>query len=255
MEIASLPAIAGGFPPGAPEPISPELVLVDPELRSALQARLPERPALQLVRDELAVLRAPVLDPEPPRPPVPLPLSLTLHRPGASTAHARRLPRWVRRRFVAILLPLSLALNAALIASVVSDSTVSQPASSPPAVPTVGPKSNGHTGGPTTAAAPAPPAPVLAPSERNATVERRILSLLVASPAGKLPPALIDRTTGLAKNNLQAVCRRYGGRGFRCLVRPQRHKAGEGLYVRYRTTAGGRARITWSRYRSGRPTS
>jgi hypothetical protein len=63
---------------------------------------------------------------------------------------------------------------------------------------------------------------------------------------------LIDPRTGLAKNNLQAVCRHNGEPdSFLCLVRPLRHKPGEGLYVRYRQTRNGRARITWYRYRSG----
>src|SRR2546430_7315301 len=95
MEIASLPAIAGGFPPSAAEPISPELVLVDPELRSALQARLPERSPLQLVRAEHAV-RAPALEPEPPRAPLPLPLSLALRRSEVSLQHAPRAGARVR---------------------------------------------------------------------------------------------------------------------------------------------------------------
>jgi hypothetical protein len=257
--IASFPAIAGGFPPVAPEPISPELVLVDPELRRALQARLPERPPLHLVRDELPAPRAPVLEPEPP-PPVPLPLSLALPRSEAPPRHARR-AGVVRRRLVPILLPISLALNAALIASAVSDSTASQPASAPPPVTTAVSKPSGserlhkpgrRTGGSKTAARTATAARLPALGARNAKVERRILSLLVASPAGKLPRALIDGNTGLAKNNLQAVCRRNGGQGsFLCLVRPLRHKPGEGLYVRYRLAAGGRVRIIWSQYRNG----
>lgn len=39
--------------------------------------------------------------------------------------------------------------------------------------------------------------------ETSAMVERKILARVVQSPAGKLPPALIDRQAGLAKNNLQ----------------------------------------------------
>jgi hypothetical protein len=260
MEIASLPAIAGGFPPEAPEPISPELVLIDPELRRALQARPLERPPLQLVRDAPPALSAPSRESEPP-PPSPLPLSLALQLAAAPPRPARRADRWARRRLVPILLPLSLALNAALIASAVSDSTASQPAATPPPVTTAVPKPSGsaaarqpvrRTAGRKTAAGRPAASRVSPRGARNAQAESRILRLLVASPAGKLPPALIDSNTGLAKNNLQAVCRLDGGPGsFRCLVRPQRHKAGEGLYVRYRTTAGGRARITWSRYRSG----
>ena len=45
-----------------------------------------------------------------------------------------------------------------------------------------------------------------AAAETSAAVERKLLTVIVQSPAGKLPPALIDGKTGLAKNNLQAVC-------------------------------------------------
>ena len=254
MEIASLPAIAGGFPPSAAEPISPELVLVDPELRSALQARLPERSPLQLVRAEHAV-RAPALEPEPPRAPLPLPLSLALRRSEVSLQHAPRAGARVRRRLVRILLPMSLALNAALIASAVSDSTASKPALSPPSVTTAAPKASGsaparkpvqHTGGSKVAAR----TDVAARGARNAKVERRILGLVVESPAGKLPRALIDSKTGLAKNGLQAICRRESGRSFLCLVRPAKHKPGEGLYARYRVNRKGNGgTFSWYRYR------
>lgn len=53
-------------------------------------------------------------------------------------------------------------------------------------------------------------------------VERKVLALVVRSPAGKLPPALIDRQTGLAMNNLQAVCRLGKASSF-CVVRPAQH--------------------------------
>src|SRR5439155_22447809 len=119
MEIAGLQAIAGGFPQSAHEPISPELVLVDPELRSALQARLPERSPLQLVRAEPAV-RAPALEPELPRAPLPLPLSLALRRSEVSLRHAPRAGARVRRRLVRRLLAMGLALKEALLAATVS---------------------------------------------------------------------------------------------------------------------------------------
>jgi hypothetical protein len=259
MEIASLPAIAGGFPPEAREPISPELVLIDPELRRALQARPLERPPLQLVREEPPALRGPAPEPGPPRP-VLLPLSLALERPETFPHNARRARGRLRRRLVPILLPMSLALNAALIASAVSDSTSSQPAPTPASVTTATSKPSGsrrahkpagRAGGSKAAAGTAVAARPPVSGARNAKVERRILGFLVESPAGKLPAALIDPNTGLAKNNLQAVCRRNGPGSFLCLVRPQRHKPGEGLYVRYRATPGRPARITWYRYRNG----
>lgn len=82
-------------------------------------------------------------------------------------------------------------------------------------------------------------------------VERRILALVVQSPAGKLPSALIDRKTGLAKNNLQAVCRLSKASSFLCVIRPAQHRPREGLYVRYRPARTGGGAFTWYRYRSG----
>jgi hypothetical protein len=83
-----------------------------------------------------------------------------------------------------------------------------------------------------------------------ATVERKILALVVRSP-GRLPPALIDRSTGLPENNLQATCRASSDRTFMCVVRPARHKPNEGLPVRYRLGRKGRGLFTWYRYRPG----
>jgi len=150
---------------------------------------------------------------------------------------------------------MSLALNAALIASAVSDSTASKPALSPPSVTTAAPKASGsaparkpvqRTGGSKVAAR----TDVAARGARNAKVERRILGLVVESPAGKLPRALIDSKTGLAKNGLQAICRRESGRSFLCLVRPAKHKPGEGLYARYRVNRKGNGgTFSWYRYR------
>jgi hypothetical protein len=84
-----------------------------------------------------------------------------------------------------------------------------------------------------------------------AAVERKILALVVASPKGRLPANLIDPATGLAVNNLQAVCRRNGRRSLLCVVRPAQHKPKEGLYVGYRRTRTGRGVFTWQRYRRG----
>lgn len=81
-------------------------------------------------------------------------------------------------------------------------------------------------------------------------VERKVLALVVQSPVGKLPAALIDRHTGLAKNNLQAVCRISQRSSFLCVVRPARHKPNEGLYVRYRPRRNGVGVFTWHRYRN-----
>jgi hypothetical protein len=96
-----------------------------------------------------------------------------------------------------------------------------------------------------------PTAPRLGP--RDPRLERKLLNLIVRAPAGKLPRKLINSKTGLAKNNLHAVCRRSGGsRSFLCVVQPSHHKPGEGLYVRYRSTRkGAGGTFTSYHYRRG----
>jgi hypothetical protein len=89
------------------------------------------------------------------------------------------------------------------------------------------------------------------PQKTIVAVERQVLAILIRSPKGKLPPRLIDRATGLPKNNLQAVCRAHGLRSLLCIVRPARHRPGEGLYVRYRRNRNGHGVFTWDRYREG----
>jgi hypothetical protein len=133
-----------------------------------------------------------------------------------------------------------------LIAFVVSDARNSPQASPPPPVLQVTVPAPGKTGKKPAA----PNAPARHP--RNPALERKLLNLIIQSPAGKLPRTLIDSKTGLAKNGLQAVCRRASGRSFLCVVQPARHKPGEGLYVRYRVNRKGNGgRFTWSRYRLG----
>ena len=90
-----------------------------------------------------------------------------------------------------------------------------------------------------------------APVGRNARVERRVLSLVAVSESRRLPSTLIDSSTGLPKNNLQAVCRDSRSGSQLCVVRPAQHHPGEGLYVRYTPSADGTGRFTWYPYRAG----
>jgi hypothetical protein len=88
--------------------------------------------------------------------------------------------------------------------------------------------------------------------QTSAAVERKLLSVIVQSPAGKLPPVLIDRRTGLAKNNLQAVCTRSkDSRSFLCVVTSALQPAAGPVYAFYRPTKTGRGGFTWYRSRSG----
>ena len=190
------------------DPISPELALIDPELARADLARADAiRPLASL-----------------PRP--------------AAEQRARRLSA------APILLAVSLAANGFLLASLAADGGRAYPvlaASAAVAVPMLPPEAP--------LAADAEPAaqrklPARQP-RATATVEQKILAAVVQSPTGKLPAALVDPTTGLAKNNLQAVCRSVSD-SFLCTVRPARHKPGEGLTVRYKS-----GRLTWYPYHPG----
>jgi len=256
MEIANFPAIAAAIPePTISEPISPEVVLVDPELRRALLAQAAREAQADLERARLQVV--PDVEPPPPEPtpepePVARPTLVQLAQPPATVSRpaplpplAPRPPSWPRRYFVPVVLPLSLAANAILIALAVSDATVSpQPTPAPPALNVTLPGSNGG------ANKTAPKGAARKP--RDAALERKLLNLIVQAPAGKLPRALIDSKTGLAKNGLQAVCRRETGRSFLCVVQPPNHKPGEGLYVRYRLNwKGNGGTFSWYRYRKG----
>jgi hypothetical protein len=272
MEIAIAPAIAARSPDPA-EPISPELVLVDPELRRALQAEALERAPLRLVTSEPEPSwwpreseRSPVAPYELPSQaqrtvPTPVPLSLPEGEPPRAHRPLVRAGRYTVRA----ILPISLVLNAILITLAVSDATVSPaPTAAGPSLNRTAPGSNRQT--PSPAAQPKrgstqtrgaavterkPTTPRL--GARDPRLERKLLNLIVQAPAGKLPRELINSTTGLAKNNLHSVCRREAGRGsFLCLIRPSRHKPGEGLYARYRVKRKGKGgTFTWYHYRSG----
>jgi hypothetical protein len=80
----------------------------------------------------------------------------------------------------------------------------------------------------------------------SAAVERRLLSLIVQSPAGRLPPELIDTRTGLAKNNLQAVCTRSNdSRSFLCVITSALRPSAGPVYAHYLPTKAGAGRFTW----------
>ena len=261
MEIASLPAIAGGFPPLAPQPISPELVLVDPELRQAFLAQESlARVPLQVVPDVESLPR----ESTPEREPVALPKIVSFSdrqapAPAATTPQARDVPSSRRRATVRVILAISLALNAILIALTVSDATVSPQASPPaPVLDATAPGNRAQESAPlpksgqSSSSGPRAGAASAATSPRSPALERKLLNLIVQAPAGKLPRALIDSKSGLAKNGLQAVCRRKDARSFLCVIQSPKHKLGEGLYASYRVNRKGNGgTFTWYRHRSG----
>ncbi len=265
------------------EPISPELVLVDPQLARAERARLlalmyvdaapppnePELPVhanaahVRALEAQVAVLTAQMRA-----------LDGGLRALEAQVLTTARQPdsRRLRKRVASLVLPISLIVNAILIAVALAASHVGEPSST---APTAGPTREElrvpqtSARGPSKSKAPLHHAKKLAAQPKKTAqkrrrrrraavihptigaVERKVLSAVVQSPAGKLPARLIDRKTGLAKNVLQAICRRSATRSFLCMVRPTRHMPGEGLYVRYRAGRNGRGAFTWYRYRRG----
>jgi hypothetical protein len=185
------------------EPISPELALIDPDLRRADVARLAAQPF--------------VVAPSRVRP----------IGPVARPVGARSWPR----RAAQVVLLFGLMAAGVLVANVAARNSSSGPVlvtSSTLAV----------------AETPSPQSSVSL--DKRSQLEQELLRLVVQSPSAHLPRALIDPRTGLALNNLQAVCRSGAKGGYLCIVRPALHKPGEGLYVRY-----GANGFTWSSYRRG----
>jgi hypothetical protein len=230
-----------------PEPISPELVLVDPELRRHILAELLQNDALDALAARSARLYPP---PSPALPAERLRMPVPSQRPVRAR---RRVSRWPRAIRTPAVLPGLVALSV-FVALGVSEARVSEPTlgTAPAATDPLAPSSEAQSK-PTAKLQPVkPPAPKRHAMTRrsSAAVEREILARIVSSPAGKIPSALIDPVTGLAKNNLQASCRRAAAPGtFVCEVRPVAHKAREGLTVRYRQIRRGPSELTWGRYR------
>jgi hypothetical protein len=282
------------------EPISPELVLVDPELGRAERARLRASAKLQVLTDVETV--RPQVEPALTAQPPALQVRALEAQVRVLEAHVRalegqvealelQLPQppiggwrhaleWPRKRLAPMLLPISLIANAILIAVAVAETRVESTSvpvdttaqrQAVPLVPSTSSRKTSHprsrkTSHPRSHAATKSRVTSKRSSRTHGSrtrrrravvrvtagaVERKVLGVVIQSPAGKLPPSLIDRNTGLAKNGLQAVCRRSGARSFVCVVRPTQHKPAEGLYVRYRLGRTGPSAYTWYRYRSG----
>jgi hypothetical protein len=215
--------------------ISPELVLVDPELAAMARLRLAEDAAAREAAAPPLASRVPapptlaVATPRPAPPPLPV----------RATAVARE----TAARLTPTLLFVSLLLNLVFAASLFAGNSQAPTLETvPPAVTTIR-----STPTPRHRAAPQPRPPSHAATKGDA--ERAVLLLAQRYGATKAPQ-LVDPATGLLRNNVQAVCRKSTGRSFLCVVRPARHRTGEGLYVRYRpATAGRRAHVVWLGYR------
>jgi hypothetical protein len=233
-----------------PEPVSPELVLVDPELARRERARLEEKAYLQSVHDMAPLRRA------------------LENLPAPAEETARRRPwrdaaTFSRRRLVPAVLMCSLLVNGFFVAELVARKgegatqvavrmvTLTQTPSSVNA-PTVPRTFAASTQARKTRRATKVSTQVSASTKASAAkgaLERRIVSLILLAPAGKLPRAFIDPTTGLVKNNVQVACKSRKHRSFLCAVRPPSPSANKAFYVRYRTGKNGDGIFTWYGYR------
>jgi hypothetical protein len=259
------------------EPVSPELVLVDPELAREARAALEvERP-----REE------------PAPPPLVVPSELPAPQPPVAVAPSeppapRRRSR-VRRDGLRLLL--AAVLGGAIVALVlgtqrsgddraartVTTSTTATTAHA--AAPTSEPKSRPHRQARRRStvhkAKPKPkpkPKPVQTPRARHRRTrrarntvrarpvltkarlraERLVLISLPTAPKGKVPPSLLDPKTGLARTNVQATCTAKGSNTlFICLVRRRGAPPGRRLAVGCRLRPNGTAKLHWYGYRRG----
>jgi hypothetical protein len=219
-----------------PEPVTPELVLVDPELARRERARLEERAYLEEVLDSAALRRALTIEP---------PAEEEAGRPPSLWRDAVTLSR---RRLLPAALMCSLLANGFFVARLVTHSgqeaaqvavrIVTNPAaaqqnqvSPTPAFPASASKVH--------------PAIPTSPLRTKREVEREVVSLILAAPSRKLPRDLLDPSTGLLKNNVQVVCRKKSTRSFLCAVRLASESAHKPLYVRYRIRKNGKAAFTW----------
>jgi hypothetical protein len=212
-----------------PEPVSPELVLIDPELARRERARLEEKAYLQSVLDVAALARAAEES-------QPL-MAETVHR----RTPWRDATTFAKRRLVPAALLCSLAVTGFLVAHFVGRSGGQEAAQVAVRMVTL-----------TQSAPAAPPVSTAstAESSRKSAVERKVVALILSAPARRLPRDLIDSTTGLVKNNVQVVCREKSRpRSFLCAVRLSSDSTGKALYVRYRTDKNGRGAFKWYGYK------
>jgi hypothetical protein len=212
-----------------PEPVSPELVLIDPELARRERARLEEKAYLKSVLDVAALRRAAESQPAP--------VAETVRR----RAQWRDATTFAKRRLVPAALLCSLAANGFLIAYFVARGVGEQATQVAVRMVTL-----------TERAPAAPPASAVSTVPgTKAAVERRVVALILSAPSRRLPRDLIDSTTGLVKNNVQVVCKKQQvqRRSFLCAVRLPSESTNKALFVRYRMDKNGRGAFKWYGYR------
>ena len=260
----------GSFDAGLqPEPVSPELVLVDPELAERERARLREQARLESIVDISTLRRA-----------------VETHVPPPEFVQRglgwRKAADFSRKRVLPAALMCSLLVNGLLVAHLVAQTggqkSTAVPLAVRPATVIQGASGSGTIGavlptviqgaigsGTSSAVLPAGvstsraqvtsrAAAAVSSSARErhvskGSVERRLISLIIAAPARRLPRAFVDPKTGLVKNNVQVVCQRDEARSFLCSIRLPMDSRRGGLHVRYRLRANGHGVFYWYGYR------
>jgi hypothetical protein len=252
--------------------ISPELVLVDPELgriaRIALIEEVETEAAAQAaaVKAELEQEQTPAvpayyaLDP-------PEPVVVHTPRTEKSTEAVRPPPSRILALTSPSILSVSLLMNLMLAGVLFAGSGNGPTLQSPEPAVTVAstapvqqaPASAVTTALPTRASKSHPARGSRRQTSRQranqvkAAAERTVLALVQTAPRARIAQ-LIDPTSGLLKNNVQSVCHRTSRRGparFLCVVRPPDAPRGAGLYLRYNVAANGHWSVTWLGYRTG----
>jgi hypothetical protein len=234
--------------------ISPELVLVDPELAQVARLRLAEEAA---ARDSVVLRQS---EPPPPSSATSLLVPIAGRPVAPRLDRATAAARATAERMTPTLLFVSLLLNLVFAASLFagnSDAPTLEP--EPPAAKPLGQMestSNVPTAREKTSPRHRPAQHArtvvhagVVSARTKADAERTVLALALQGGRGRAPK-LIDPRTGQLRNNVQSVCRGAGDGSLLCVVSPPHHKPGEGLYFRYHPRRGtGGAAIIWLGYR------
>jgi hypothetical protein len=222
-----------------PEPISPELVLVDPELARRERARLTEEARLAQYLSQYEARAA-------------APSGVLLASDEPRLDFSRRVAHFSRRKLLPAALLCSLLVNGFFAAELVAraDKTEGTP------VVQVAARPSGVAPVPAPPVISAPRSTVVAGRSlrrhltRKALVEQKLVALILTAPARKLPRVFIDPTTGLVKSNVRVICHRAAKQSYRCAVALPPGSAKGHLAVAYRV-AHGKGVFTWYGYRPG----
>jgi hypothetical protein len=235
-----------------PEPVSPELVLVDPDLARRERARLEEKAYLEAVLQ----VAAPVETAEPPFDLVALRRAVETSLPAVDDMfEENEEERWrhvvthARKRILPGVLMCSLLVNGFLVAQLVAKK--GRETATPVAVRMVTSTEELPIAPSTKAVAPSAPVQPSGSVKTKTFVERKLVSLIVAAPARKLPRRFVDTATGLVKNNVQVICHHRPSRSFLCAVQLAGDGPARGIYVRYRVRSDGRGVFRWYGERAG----